>query len=509
MKDALLSLSLLGCAALCGCAVGPDFHAPRAPRDVGYVPLELPQATASAQVHGGDSQHLVLEGEVPFEWWRDFHSQPLDDLVAQAFRANPTLPAARAALRQAQELVSAQKGFFFPTLGAVYQAERHKVSGNTENSETPGVQASGTNLLPHQDSQGAPVAAPVYYTFHTAQLTVSFVPDILGGNRRQVESLAAQADAQRFTLAATYVTLASNLVAAAIQDASLRAQIAATRQIIAADTHALEVLRHQFQLGYAMQINVAAAEAALAAVQTTLPPLQERLEQTRDLIRCLAGGMPGDTLPEFELDSLQLPAQVPISLPAKLIGQRPDIKAAEAQLHVANAQVGVAVAAMLPQFTISGAYGGNATTLSQMFASGGPFWSLFADASQPIFHGGTLWHQKRAADAALKVAAAQYRSTVITAYQNVGDAIRAILSDADELGAEVAAEDAAKVTFDLTRQQMDSGYADYLTLLNAETAYQQALLARVQAQAVRFGDTVALYQALGGGWWNRKELALE
>lgn len=494
-------------ALVSGCAVGPNFHRPTAPHDAGYTAAELPQTTATANVHGGSAQRLVQGGELPFEWWREFRSRVLDDLVARAFRANPTIPAAQAALRQAQESVSAQRGFFFPSIDAVYQAERHKVSGNTENSETPGVQASGTNLLPHQTAGGTPVAAPVYYTFHTAQLTVSFVPDIFGGNRRQVESLAAQAQVQRFTLEAAYVSLASNTVAAAIQEASLRAQLAATRRMIDSDGRALEILRQQFRLGYAMQIDVAAAEAALAQVETTLPPLQKRLEQTRDLIRALIGSLPGEEIPEVELDTLELPPEVPVTLPAKLIEQRPDIRVAEAQLHAANAQVGVAVAAMLPQFAISGVYGGNATTISQMFSSGGPFWSLFANASQPLFHGGTLLHQKRAADSALQAAGAQYCMTVMTAYQNVADSMRATFSDAEELNAAVAAEEAAKVTLDLTQRRMDTGYTDYLTLLNAETTYQQALLSRVQAQAVRFGDTVALYQALGGGWWNRKELA--
>ncbi len=507
MKVMLRSLALSGCVVLSGCAVGPDFHRPPPPHDSGYAPQELPEATAAAHVHGGDAQHLVSGADLPFEWWREFHSPALDALVERAFRANPTVPAARAALLQAQESVSAQRGYFFPTIDAVYQAERHKVSGNTENSETPGVQASGINLLPHQSSSGAVVPAPVYYTFHTAELSVSFVPDLLGGNRREVESLAAQAQVQKFNLEAAYVTLAANTVAAAIQAAALRAQIEATQQIIVADTHALEILRQQLKLGYAMQIDVDAVEAALAQVKTTLPPLQERLEQTRDLICALVGGMPSEAIPEFDLDSLQLPTEIPTSLPAKLIEQRPDVQAAEAQLHTANAQVGVAVAAMLPQSSISGVYGGNATTLGQMFASGGPFWSLFADVSQPIFHGGTLLHQKRAADASLKQAAAQYCMAVMTAYQNVGDSMRATFSDAEELNAAVAAEEAAKVTLDLTQRQMDTGYTDYLTLLNAQTTYQQALLSRVQAQAVRFGDTVALYQALGGGWWNRKELA--
>jgi NodT family efflux transporter outer membrane factor (OMF) lipoprotein len=448
-----------------------------------------------------------MGGDVVFQWWRSFRSPALDALVAKAFAANPTIPAAQAALRQAQELVSAQRGFFFPTLDATDQAERHKVSGNTENSETPGVQASGTNLLPRQDASGNPVAAPVYYTFHTAELTVGFVPDVLGGNRRQVESLAAQAEAQRFTLEATCITLASNVVAAVIQEASVRAQIDATRQLIAADTQSLGVLREQFRLGYAMRIDVAAQEAALAQVETTLAPLQKQLEQTRDLLRALVGNLPNAEIERFDFDTLQLPPELPLSLPASLIEQRPDIRAAEAQLHAANAQVGVAVAALLPQFSISGAYGGNATDISRMFRSGGPFWNIFADAAQPLFHGGTLLHQKRAAERALKQAAAQYRATVIAAYQNVADTLHASLSDADELTADVEAEDAAKVTFDLTRRQMEAGYVNYLALLSAEAAYEHALLARVQAQATRFGDTVALFQALGGGWWNRRESA--
>jgi NodT family efflux transporter outer membrane factor (OMF) lipoprotein len=488
-----------------GCAVGPQFHRPEAPRDAGFALAPLPETTSSTKVHGGETQHLVSGADVSFEWWRAFGSPALDALVERAFKANPTIPAAQAALRQAHELVSAQRGFFFPTFDAVYQGERHKVSGNTENSETPGVQASGTNLLPQRGADGNPVPAPVYYTFHTAELTVGFVPDVFGGNRRQVESLAAQAEAQRFTFEATYITLASDIVAAVIQEASLRAEIEATRQIVAADGQSLRILREQFRLGYVTRIDVATQEAALAAVETTLPPLQQRLEQTRDLIRALAGSLPNEELGSFELDTLTLPAQLPVSLPAKIIEQRPDVRAAEAQLHAANAQVGVAVAAMLPQFSISGVYGGNATQISQMFSAGGPFWSLFANATQPLFHGGTLLHQRRAADRALRQAGAQYRTTVISAYQNVADALHASLSDADELSADVDAEDAAKVTFDLTRRQMEAGYTSSLPLLSAQSAYQQAVLTRVQAQAVRFGDTVALFQALGGGWWNRTE----
>jgi NodT family efflux transporter outer membrane factor (OMF) lipoprotein len=500
------SILVAACAALAtGCAVGPNFHAPRAPADAGYSPTPLPQVSASVPIHGGEAQRFVSGQDIPFDWWELFQCPALNSLIERAFKANPTVAAAQAALAQAHELVSAQRGFYFPSIGATYQAERHKIAGNLTNDQAPGVQGNGDNLLaPLQDPNNAPYTAPLYYNFQTAELTVGFVPDVFGSNRRQVESLAAQAEAQRLALEATYITLASNVVAAAIQEASLRAQIQATQQIIAADQKALQVLRDQFRLGYATRIDVAAQETALAQARATLPPLQLQFEQTRDQIRALVGNLPNQDVPEtFELDALHLPPEMPLSLPAKIIEQRPDVRAAEAQLHSANAQVGVAVAAMLPTFPITGSYGGNADQFNWMFRSGGPFWNLVGDVTQPLFEGGTLLHKKRAAKEALKQAAAQYQSTVITAYQNVADTLHASLSDADALAADVAAEDAAKVTYDLTRRQMDVGYVNYLTLLSAETAYQQALLNRVQAQATRYGDSLALFQALGGGWWNR------
>jgi NodT family efflux transporter outer membrane factor (OMF) lipoprotein len=504
------TMLLAAVAALAaGCAVGPRYHKPDAPSNPGYSPTPLAEVSASADVHGGEAQRLVGARDIPFAWWELFGSAELNRLVEQAFKANPTIAAAQAALAQAQELVYAQQGFYFPTVAAVYQAERHKIAGNLTNDQAPGVQGNGENLLaPLQSPTQVPHTKPLYYQFHTAELTVGFVPDVFGANRRQVESLAAQTDAQRFALEATYITLASNVVAAAIQEASVRAQIRSTRQIIEADEKALQILRDQFRLGFAMRIDVAAQEAALAQAKATLPPLQKQFDQTRDLIRALVGNLPNEDVPEtFELEALQLPPELPLSLPAKLIEQRPDVRAAEAQLRAANAQVGVAVAAMLPQFSITGSIGGNATQIPWMFRTGGPFWNLYGNVSQPIFQGGTLLHRKRAANEALKQAAAQYQSTVIAAYQNVADSLHASLSDADALAADVALEVAAKVSYDLTQRQMEVGYINYLALLNAETTYQQALLTRVQAQATRFGDTVALFQALGGGWWNRPQVA--
>jgi NodT family efflux transporter outer membrane factor (OMF) lipoprotein len=503
----VLSVTIAALAA--SCAVGPQFHRPEAPADAGYAPTPLPQMSAAAPIQGGEAQSLVGDSDIPFEWWQLFKSPALNALVERAFKANPTIAAAQAALVQAQEMVAAQRGYFFPTINANYDFERQKISGNLTVDNVPGVEGNGDNLLPPvQNLNSFPHTHPFFYDLHTAELTVGFVPDVFGANWRQVESLAAQADAQHFALEATYVTLASNIVAAAIQEASLRAQMEATRQIIDDDEKSLQVLRDQFRLGLAMRIDVAAQEAALGQARMLLPPLQKQFEQTRDLIRVLVGNLPNQDVSEtFEFDALRLPPELPLSLPGRIIEQRPDVRAAEAQLHAANAQVGVAVAAMLPQFSITGNLGGNADEFAWMFRSGGPFWALAGGVTQPIFEGGTLLHRKRAAGAALKQAAAQYQSAVITAYQNIADTLHASLSDSEALAADARAENAAKETYDLTRRQMEAGYVSYLALLSAETAYQQTLLARVQAQATRFGDTVALFQALGGGWWNRKEVA--
>jgi NodT family efflux transporter outer membrane factor (OMF) lipoprotein len=349
-------------------------------------------------------------------------------------------------------------------------------------------------------------SADTLFNLHTAQVTVGYVPDVFGGLRRQVESLQAQANAQRFLLEAAYLTLTSNVVAAAVQEAGLRLQIAATKQIVEFNTKSLELLRRQFAAGFVAGLEVAAQEAALAQAQQALPPLQRQLEQTRNLLSALAGRFPAEGSEEtFELAALRLPDELPVSLPSKLVEQRPDVRAAEEQLHAASAEIGVAVANMLPQFTISAAKGGTATAFSQMFADGNPFWSVTGSVAQTLFAGGTLLHRKRAAEAAFDQAAAQYRSTVIAAFQNVADALNALQADADALRAAVNSERAAKKSLDLVTRQLQVGQVNYLALLNAQQAYQQALLNLSQARASRFADTAALFQALGGGWWNRSK----
>jgi NodT family efflux transporter outer membrane factor (OMF) lipoprotein len=416
---------------------------------------------------------------VPKNWWTLFGSAELDALVAAALRANPDVQSAQAALRQALENTAAQRGSYFPTVQGAFDASRNL---NATGVLAPNL-ASGTAL----------------YNLFTPQVTVSYVPDIFGANRRQVESLAAQAEASRFQLDATYLTLTANVVAAAIQAAGFRAQIAATELVIALERESLAVLRRELELGAIAEIDVYAQEAALAQLETTLPPLRRQLQQTDDQLAALTGRLPADFTPSsLQLDQLVLPVDLPLGVPSQLVERRPDVRAAEAQLHAATAQVGVAVANLLPQFTITGNIGSAATAMSDLFKPGTGFWSIGANATQTLFAGGTLLHRKRAADAALDQAGAAYKSAVLTAFQNVADALHALAADAEALGAAGRAESAAQKSLEVTRQQLQIGAVSYLALLNAEQTYQQALITVTQSRANRFADTAALFQALGG-----------
>jgi NodT family efflux transporter outer membrane factor (OMF) lipoprotein len=474
-------------ALFSGCAVGPDFHRPIPPAIGGYTAQPLPAKTSAVNVAGGEEQRFVMGMDIKQKWWALFKSPPLNELIEKSLKANPTIDAAKAALRQARENVSAQVGFFYPTVQASGSINRTRDSGT---------------IAPVLNSGAEP------YTLHTAQVSVGYAPDVFGGNRRQVESLRAQADFQRFQLEATYLTLTSNVVATAVQEASLRSQIAATLSIIQVESEMLDQLRRQFELGYVAGLDVAAQEAALAQVQQTLPPLQKQLAQTRDLLAALAGRFPNEELEEkFEFAALSLPQELPVSLPSKLVEQRPDVRAAEEQLHSASAEVGVAVAAMLPNITLSANLGSTATGIGQLFTAGTGFWSLAGSVAQTVFDGGTLLHRKRAAEAGLDQDEAQYRSTVIAAFQNVADTLHALQADADAMKAAVAFEQASKLSLDLARRQFELGYVNYLSLLSAEQAYQQAVINLVQAKTNRFADTAALFLALGGGWWNGPDLA--
>jgi NodT family efflux transporter outer membrane factor (OMF) lipoprotein len=472
-----------------GCAVGPNFQRPTSPNVDRYTTQPLPAQTTSINIKGGEMQRFLQDMDIPGQWWMLFHSKPLNDLIEQALKANPDLEAAQAALRVARENVYAQQGAFFPGIGANFNPTRQQISG-----ELSSPLANGSNI----------------FSLHTALVSVAYVPDVFGGNRRQVESLKAQADSQRFQLEATYLTLTSNVVAAAIQEAALRGQIKATKRIIDIQSQLLKLLQIQYEAGQIASGDVAAQEAALAQAQAALPPLEKQLAQQRDLLARLAGRFPSQTQTgEFEISSLQLPQDLPVSLPSKLVEQRPDVRSAEEQLHSASAEIGVSIANRLPNITLNANAGTSATAINQLFTQGTGFWALAGNLTQPIYQGGTLLHRQHAAEAAYDQTAAQYRSTVLTACQNVADTLHAIQSDAEALKAAVSSERAADKSLSIARQQLESGDISYLALLNAEQTYQQAVINVVQALSNRYADTAALFQALGGGWWNRPDVPTE
>lgn len=470
------------------CTLGPDFLRPEPPKAQGYLP-ETSTEIVAAGIPGGEAQSLVQSLDIPGQWWGVFQSPTLNGLIEGALRANPDVQAAVAGLKIAQENARAQRATLFPLLQANFGASQNQ----TPNSLSPAT-ASGATI----------------YGLFTAGLTLSYSLDLWGANRRQIESLDALAEAQCFQLEGAYLSLASNVVAAAIQEASLRAQIDATRRIIAAQRETLEILQRQSGLGAISGADVAAQQAALAQAETTLPPLEKALAQQRDLLATLTGRLPNVQLAErFQLADLKLPRELPLSLPSMLVEQRPDVRAAESNLHSASALVGVATANQFPQITLSAGVNSQSLTLGTLFGPGLTGSTVGVSILQTLLDGGALAARKRAAQAALEQADAQYRSVVLTAFRNVADTLRALEYDALALKASVAAERAAGTSLDIAQRRLALGDTTYVFVLLAEFTYQQALLGQVQAEANRFTDTAALFQALGGGWWNREPPRLE
>ena len=477
-----LPLSLLF-IALAGCTLGPDFVRPEVAADAGYSTHNL-TTTARADIDaGGAAQRLIAGMDIPGQWWTVFRSPELNALVEEALRANPDISAAQAALRQANEQVYVDQASLFPVLNGNLSNTRQKVSGTT----------SGT------------ASSPIL-TLSSASLSVSYAPDVFGGTRRQIESSTAQAEYQRFQLEATYLTLSTNVVNTAVSLASLRDQIAATGQIIQLQSDQLDLLQAQRRLGAIADTDVLTQQTALAQTRATLAPLQKQLAQTRNQLMAYLGRFPNQDKGErFNLASLHLPQELPVSLPSAIVEQRPDVRSAQAQLHEASANIGVAVANQLPQFSITGSLGSTVASGSTLFSAGSGVWSLAGAIAQPLFDAGALEHRKRAAVAAYDQSAAQYRGTVLAAFQDVANVLRALEADAEALKQQVAAEQSAQASLALVQAQYRLGAVAYINLLTAQQTYQNTVLSRVQAQAVRYSDTAALFQALGGGWWNRSD----
>ncbi len=484
-------LALVAGVALAGCAVGPDFHFPALTREPEashpYTAAPLPAETASAPGIGGAAQRFVNGQEIPALWWQLFRSEPLDRLVRSSLDASPTLATAQAQLRQALEAYEADAGSrLLPSVSGQLGAQRQRVSAT---------------------SSGVP--GGLIYNVYSASVDVSYTIDAFGGIRRELEGLLAAVDYQNYQLEAAYLSLTANVVATAIQEASLRAQLKATLDVLDAENRSLALLEKQAAFGAIARGTLLTQRALVAQTRANLPGLEKSLAQTRHQLAAYAGRLPGDSadLPTFELESLQLPEELPVSLPSALLRQRPDIRASEALLHEASAQVGVAVANLYPQITLSGSAGLQSLKVGQLFSGGAAAWSVSAGLLQPIFNGGALQARRRQALAAYEAAQSQYQQTVITAFQSVANTLRALDSDADTLRAQAESESLARQSLELITAQYRLGAVSFLSLLDIQRSYLQTRVALTQAQAARFADTAALFQALGGGWWTRQALA--
>jgi NodT family efflux transporter outer membrane factor (OMF) lipoprotein len=454
------------------CAVGPDFHRPAAPTDHGYT-----REGANGTTADGLAQRFVEGGVVSGKWWKALGCPALDAVVDDALAANPGIDAARATLRASEYSLRAGYGVFFPHVDA----------------------SAGVSRQAYNPAPGAVPGST--FTLFSAAGTVSYALDIWGGERRQVEGLAAGVDAERYALAGAYEMLASNVIDAIISQAAYRDEIDATRATVSLLSEQIRIAEAQASGGTVPYSNVLSLQSQMASMQATLPPLEEKIDQASDLLAVLRGVTPASARQVLvALTDLKLPPDVPLSLPSVLVRQRPDVLIAEAQLHAANAAIGVATAAMLPNVTLSGGYGINATT-----AGSGPIWNVGAGLTQPVFQGGALAYQRKAAIETRNAAAAQYRQVVLAAFEQVADTLRGLTHDAEAVVAQARAVSTAEKAMALTHANYQAGIATYLQVLVVDVQYLQARIGYVQAVAQRLQDTVALYVALGGGWQSAPE----
>ncbi len=461
---------------LSGCTVGPDFVRPAAPSVDHYNQGSDPSATVAVE---GQPQ-IFEKGVGPVaDWWRLFDSKQLDAAVAEGLANNPSLEAAQASLRQSQDNLQAGYGIFYPEIDAGLGAERQKYSPARIGSAAP---ASIFNLV-------------------TLSASVSYTLDIFGGEHRAIESLQSQVDLQRSTVLATYLALSGNIVNTAIAAAAYRDEIKFTVQLIALQKEQVDITEKQAQAGTVPYESVLSLRSQLAASESTLPPLRQKLSQSEHLLATLAGHAPSEWTPaQVAMDELFLPEKLPLSLPSELVRQRPDILAAEAQMHGASAGIGVATAAEFPSFTLNGTYGQNNSSLSGLFGKNANFWSVGPNIALPLFNGGTLSEKKQAAIDAYQQSLALYRQTVLDAFAQVADTVRALEHDAETMQAESQSVSASEQSLHLTRVNYQAGLINYLQVLAADIQYRQAKIAYLQARAQRLQDTTALFVALGGDW---------
>lgn len=502
---------------LASCAVGPDFQRPQPPATETYYTPEketAPDAGPAAAMRSGQAatsgqpaatgqptapgqsntaahpaeappsaataplptQTLQPGADLPAQWWQLFKSPALDDTLKLSLANSPTLAQATATLAQAREQVRVAQAAFLP-----------RVSANA------GVQRNG-NSEPGPQSQA---------TVYTLGLSASYAVDIFGGTRRAVEQQRALAEMQGYQLDAAWLTLTGNVVNQALTIASTRLQIATTEELIASDRKNLSLTEREYELGAAARTDVLTAESQLAVDLTSLPSLHQQLGVARDALAVLVGRSPAEwSAPDFDIKDFTLPPEVPVSVPSRLVRQRPDILASEAQLHGTNAAIGVAVAQEFPTLNLTGTLSRQALTLADLFHHFDSLWGAGGSLAAPLFQGGALRAQVRAARDSFTAQAASYRNTVLEALGQVADDLRALNNDADRLRVSQHALAIASESLRLQQISYTAGKTTVLQLIDAERTFAQAKLSFVTAQIEQFQDTADLLVALGGGWWN-------
>lgn len=472
MKTAYSSMLLL---VLGGCAAGPDFHPPEGPHIENYT-----SATTATPVSKSRPQ-LVTQDNIPEQWWQLFQSEDLSQLVTLGLENSPTLTAAAARLRASQENLRADTGsLLYPTVDLPLNSSRQKISGATFGD----------------------AGNPSIFTLHNASINVTYDINLFGAGLRYLEYGQAVVDADAYQLEASRLTLTTNIVTTAITEASLREQLSALNSIIDDEAAVLDLVEKQFVIGVIPRADLLSQRATLALARTQIPVLEKALHQTRHQLATLIGQLPGDAneIPQIRLEDLTMPEEIPLTLPSTLTHRRPDVRAAEAVLHQASAQVGVATANLYPHLTLTASYGSESSRFADLFSAGSSIWGLGAGLTQPLFHGGELRAKRRAALATFDQAAALYRQSVLTAFQDVANALLALDMDSRQLDLQAQAEHLTSETLSLVRVQYRQGAVSYLALLDAQRSFQQARINLIKARVALYNDTAALIYALGGGW---------
>jgi len=471
------------CCLFAGCAVGPDFARPDAPGIDHYIHGGDPASTPKAS---GTVQRFIPGWKVTDAWWQAFRSEKLNAIVAESLKRNPGLEAAKESLHAAQDNLRSGYGVFFPQVGTNFGATRQKFSPLKFGENVP---ASLFNLF-------------------SLSGTIGYTLDVFGGNRRMVESLGAERDIQAANERAAYVTLASNVVNAVIARAAYQEEIKATRELIEIEKQQVALSKVQFEAGTVAYSSILGIEAQLETYEASLPQLEQNVAQADNLLATLAGHAPAEwRAPDAEFAELSLPHDLPVRLPSELVRQRPDILAAEAVAHDASAQIGVATAAMLPNITLSGSYGQNATAMNSLLDAKGNVWSLGVGVAQPLFEGGTLWFRRQSTIDTYKQSMALYHQTVLNAFGEVANTLSALDHDAETLATREDALTTAKEALHLVQSNYNAGLANYLAVIVANDQYHEAQVSKLEAVAARYQDTVALFVAIGGGWEGESEPA--